>query len=197
MWVVTKHGQCCERGADGPLREYNQRIQSRPRGPEKSNCRDSERMKRTPTGGDGLDVFHAIRLPRTENHQRADVQWRKRSASLEGPAKQWLSPSAQPHSRSTEVLFLSALHLRCLKDSRFQEHTCFSVSVPKRTQEQHVSVWSGPSWTSSLYLQAWRWTLSLRSAQCKPTYRWGREGQWGSLSPAPQTGLGTFRVVWP
>lgn len=92
------------------------------------------------------------------------------SASLEGSAKQGLSPSAQSHSRSTEVLFLSALHLRCLKDSQAKSTPASQCLFLKELRSSMCQC--DPAQLDILALPAsLRWTLPLRSAQCKPTYR--------------------------
>ena len=103
----------------------------------------------------------------------------KASASVEGPAEQWVSSTASaPGTQSHSFCFAPA------ESEGFpsQEHACFSMSASKGTREQRVSVWSGR--TPSLHLQAWGGLLRSAGHSASPLVGEGREGQRGAL-PSP------------
>lgn len=98
-------------------------------------------------------------------------------------------PSAQPHSRNTELLFFSALHLRCLKDSQAKSAPASQSLFLKELRSSVCQC--DPAQPDVLTLPAsLRWTLPLRSAQCKPTYRWGGGRGSGEALPSPSDRIG-------
>ena len=130
------------------------------------------------------DVLHAVHLPRTEDHQQADVQWGKSLGFSGGPCRT-VGEFNRQRSRNTESLFFCFAPAES-EGFPSQEHACFSMSASKGTREQRVSVWSGR--TPSLHLQAWGGLLRSAGHSASPLVGEGREGQRGAL-PSP---LGLF-----
>lgn len=150
-------------------------------------------MKRTPTGGDGLGcvpchpVCQGLRTISGQMSSEGNA-----SASLEGPAKQWLSPSAQPYPGAQKYSFFLLCICGVWKDSQAKSTPASQCLFLKELRSSMCQ------WSAQLDILALpaslRWTLPPAAHSVPSTYKRGGGRGSGKLFPAPQTGLGTLRV---